>query len=225
MNSLAKLFIKPYRYRFPLIVIKLSILLCIFVSSRDVKAIIYWLFRAKVTHKTICEWNKKFPLKLPDTKVTYRPDETVILFADEKYVWIKDVQAYWWSVRDHTGRVLASIITMSRDSESAKQIFRRARAKICGKVHAVVHDGLKSYKKPVKWTFGRNCQSIVAGICGKAAFINGKYFWLTNNTAESLNTQIDAYYTRLHYNFNNLESANKLVDMFLCRMHLRDVSS
>ena len=53
--------------------------------------------------------------------------------------------------------------------------------------------------------------------------INENLHWITNNPAESLNAQIDAYYTRLHYNFNSLESANRFADMFLYRMHLRKV--
>lgn len=222
MNSFSELFEKPYRYRHALIVIRLSVLLCIFLSSRDVKAIVYYLFRAKVSHKTICDWCKKFPEKLPEQKVVYKKGENVFLFADEKYVWIKGVKAYWWTVRDHTGVVLSSIITMARDSASAKQLFRRAKARIVGKVCAVVHDGLKSYDKPVKSVFGRKCKSIVAGIKGRFIMINKKIYWITNNSAESINAQIDAYYTKVHYNFENLESANRFADMFLYRVHLRD---
>ena len=216
------LFSKPYRYRHVWLVIKLSVLLHIFLSSTDVKAVVYALFRDTVSAKTVCEWSKKFYEGVPFKKVKYKKGETVILFGDEKYVWIKGVQAYWWSVKDHLGNVLATMITTARDAASAELLFRRARERIVGTVHAVVHDGLKSYDKPVKKVFGRKCKSIVAGIKGKFVMINNGLYWITNNSAESLNAQIDAYYTRVHYNFNNLESANRFADMFLCRMHLRN---
>lgn len=214
---------KPYRHRFIWIFIKLAVVLYVFLSSEDVKAVMYYVFRVRVSGKTVCEWAKKFPIDIPDKKVRYKKDEDIILFTDEKYIWIKKVQAYWWSVKDHQGNVLANIITMSRDTESAKRLFRRAKENMICRVHAVVHDGLKSYNDAVNWIFGRKCQSIIAGIQGKFVIINNKIYWVTNNSAESLNAQIDSYLTRHHYNFNNLKSANYFADMFLYRKNLREL--
>lgn len=216
------LFQKPYRHRYLWIFIKLAVVLHIFLSSEDAKAIMYYVFRVKVSGKTICGWAKKFPLELPNKGVVYKKDEDVILFTDEKYVWIKNVQAYWWSIKDHLGNVLANIITLSRDTESAKKLFRRAKENITGRVHAVVHDGLKSYDGATNWVFGRKCKSIVAGIQGKFVMINNKIYWVTNNSAESLNAQIDCYLARHHYNFNSLESANYFAGIFLYRKNLRE---
>lgn len=217
------LFQKPYRHRYILIFIKLAVILYNFLSSEDVKAIMYHVFRVKVSHKTICQWGKKFPEQLPKKKIKYKKGETLILFADEKYIWIKSIKAYWWSVRDHLGNVLATIITTSRDTASAKKLFRRAKENIDGRVHAVVHDGLKSYDDAINWVFGRKCQSIIAGIQGKFVIINNGLYWITNNSAESLNAQIDNYLARHHYNFNNLKSANYFADMFLYRKNLREL--
>lgn len=216
------LFSKPYRHRFMWIIIKLAVVLLVFVSSRDAKAILYYVFRMKVSHKSICEWSKKFPEEIPKKKIRYKNRQTVILFADEKYIWIKGIQAYWWSIKDHLGDVLAEVITFSRDSASAKELFRRAKERITGRVHAVVHDGLRSYGRVVKKVFGRRCMSIVAGIQGKFVIINKELYWITNNSAESLNAQIDSYYARFHYNFESLESANRFADMFLYRKTLRE---
>jgi len=216
------LFQKPYRHRYLWIFIKLAVVLHIFLSSEDVKALMHYVFRVKVSGKTICEWVKKFPLELPNKKIKYGKDETIILFTDEKFINIKRLRAYWWSIKDHLGNVLASIITMHRDAASAKKLFRRAKQNMVGIVHAVVHDGLKSYDKPVKRVFGRKCQSIVAGIKGRFVMINNKAYWITNNSAESLNAQIDNYYARHHYNFNNLQSANHFAQMFVYRKNLRD---
>lgn len=217
------LFNKPYRHRYLWIFIKLAVILYAFLSSEDVKAVMYHVFRVKVSHKTICQWAKKFPEQLPKKKIEYKEDETVILFADEKYVWIKSIKAYWWSVRDHLGNVLATIITTSRDTDSAKKLFRRAKENIIGRVHAVVRDGLNSYDDAINWVFGRKCQSIIAGIQGKFVIINNGLYWVTNNLAESLNAEIDCYLARHHYNFNNLQSANYFAEMFLYRKNLREL--
>lgn len=217
MNSLDK----PYRHRYIFLIIKLAVVLLAFLSAKDVKTTIYYVFKAKVSCKTICQWAKKFPVKIPNKKIKYKEDETVILFTDEKFTWIKKIKAYWWSVKDQYGNVLASIITKSRNAASAEKLFRRAKLAIEGTVHAIVHDGLKSYDKPTKKIFGRKCKSIVAGIKGKFVMINKRAFWITNNSAESLNSEIDSYLARHQYNFNNLESANYFADLFLFRRNLR----
>ncbi len=216
------LFQKPYRYRYFLIFIKLAVVLHIFLSSEDVKAIMYYVFRVRVSGKTICEWAKKFPLELPKEKIKYKEGENIMLFADEKFIWIKNIKAYWWSVRDHLGNVLANIVTMRRDTASAKKLFRRANERIIGRVHAVVHDGLKSYNSAVDWVFRRKCKNIVAGIRGRFVMVNQKVYWITNNSSESLNAQIDSYLARHHYTFNSLKSANYFATMFLYRKNLRD---
>lgn len=218
------LFEKPYRHRYIWLIIKLAVILYKFVSSTDVEAILYYTFRVSVSYKTVWEWDKKFPEELPKKKIRYKEGEDVILFTDEKFVWIKKVQAYWWSIKDHYGNVLTGIITFSRDTESAKKLLRRAKERIIGKVDAVVHDGLKSYDNAVNWVFGRKCKNIIAGIKGKFVMINNKIYWITNNSAESLNAQIDCYLARHHYNFNSLASANRFVNDFLFRKNLRDAS-
>ncbi len=217
-------FEKPYRHRFIWIFIKLAVVLHIFLSSEDVKAVMHYVFRVKVSGKTICEWAKKFPVELPNENIGYKKGEDVLLFTDEKFVWIKGIKAYWWSVRDHLGNVLANIVTTRRDTASAKALLRRAKQRIVGKVDAVVHDGLKSYNSAVDWVFGRKCKNIIAGIQGKWVMINNKAYCLTNNSSESLNSQIDAYLTRHHYNFNSLASANYFAAMFLYRKNIRDAS-
>ena len=216
------LFEKPYRHRFMWIFIKLAVVLFAFVSSRDAKAILYYVFRLKASHKSICEWSKKFPEEIPKRKLKYKKDKTIICFADEKFVWIKGVKAYWWSIKDNYGNVLAKVITMSRDYASAVELFRRAKEAIDGEIHAIVHDGLRSYDRAVKKVFGRKCKSIIAGIQGKFVIINKELYWITNNSAESLNAQIDSYYARFNYNFESLESANRFADMFMYRKNLRE---
>ena len=144
------------------------------------------------------------------------------MFADEKFIWIKSTQAYWWTIRDKLGNILAVIVTMSRDCASAKEFFKRAKASIDGKVLAVIHDGLQAYNKPTKQIFGRKCHSIIAGINSKFVMIEKELFCFTNNMSESINAQIDAYLAKHHYNFNSIESANRYAEMFMLRKNLRD---
>jgi len=216
-------FEKPYRFRHCYVVIRLSVILFLFVSSRNARAIIYYVFRAKVSHKTICEWVQKFPAELPKSYFSYEKDAPLFLFVDEKYVWIKGELAYWWTIRDQFGNVLAKKITESRDLVSAKEIFRLARQKIDGEVTAIIHDGMKDYPKAVHWIFGRKCRSIVVGIHGKNVIINKELYWFNNNMSESINAQIDAYLSKYHYNFENIDSANRAAEMFLISRDLRAV--
>lgn len=73
MGTWETLFTKPYRHRHAWLVIKLAVLLHVFLSSRDVRAILHYLFRETVAPKTICEWARKFPLDIPFEPVTYPP--------------------------------------------------------------------------------------------------------------------------------------------------------
>jgi len=214
-------FEKPYRFRHCYVVIRLSVILFLFVSSRNARAIIYYVFRARVSHKTICEWVQKFPVELPKNYFSYETDPPLFLFVDEKYVRIKGEQGYWWTLRDHFGNVLAKLVTMSRDLESAKEIFRRARKKIDRDVTAVIHDGLPAYPRAVHWIFGRKCRSIVVGIHGKKVIINKELYWFNNNMSESINAQIDVYLSKYHYNLENIDSANRAAEMFSISRDLR----
>lgn len=214
-------FEKPYRFRYAYVIIKLSVVLFLFTSSRNARAIIYYVFRAKVSHKTICEWVQKFPIELPQQFFSYEKDFPLFLFVDEKYVRVGGEQGYWWTVRDHLGNVLAKLVTMSRDLESAKEIFRRARDKIDREVTATIHDGMPAYPKAVHWIFGRRCRSIVVGIHGKNVIINKELYWFNNNMSESINAQIDAHLSKYQYSFENIDSANRAAEMFCTSRDLR----
>lgn len=218
-------FEKPHRFRYPYVIIKLSIILFLFVSSRNARAIIYYVFRARVSHKTICEWVQKFPFELPKNYISYEKNSPLFLFVDEKYVWIKGELAYWWTVRDQFGNVLAKRVTEARDLVSAKEIFRLAREKIDREVTAIIHDGMPAYPRAVHWIFGRKCRSIVVGIHGKNVIINKEFYWFNNNMSESINAQIDAYLSKYQYSFENIDSANRAAEMFLITRDLRTVCS
>jgi transposase-like protein len=48
------------RYRFPIAIIWFAVFLYIYLKSKTTIILLFFLFRVKVTHKTVCEWTKKF---------------------------------------------------------------------------------------------------------------------------------------------------------------------
>ena len=206
-------------HRYPISVIQTSLLLHHYVPSRTVRIILFFLFRANVSHKTVCQWTQKFG-SWGTPAPQYDPDAVLICHADEKYVKVQGKWHYWWSIKDCFGTPLSSIITATRDGDSAKRLCREARRKIGRDVDIFVHDGLTAYEQATKY-LGKKCRSVVAGIQGKWVMANGALYRLTNNPAESLNSEIDDYLAKFQQNFANLESANRFAGMFLFQKHLR----
>lgn len=206
------------RYRHPIIIIKTAVILHFYLKSRTVSFLLYIMFRTKVSHKTICQWTKKFNSKveLPYCSKT----KILICHADEKYVKVKGKWHYWWSLKDSLGNIISWIITKCRDLDSARLLFKKARRKIGRKVDILVRDGLPAYDKSTK-ILGRKCKSVVAGISGKNIIFKKNYYHLTNNPAESLNSEIDFYLGKFQNNFSNLKSANMFADIFMLRKYLK----
>ena len=207
-------------YRHPIFIIRFSILLHIYLSSRVVSILLFLLLRCQVSHKTVCEWTKKFTgnAQLPLHK--YKPNEVLICHADEKYVKVKGEWSYWWSIKDRFGNVIHKIITPFRDLASAKKLFTEGRNKIGRKVDILIRDGLPAYDKAAKF-LGRKCKSVIAGINGKGFLYKKRFYWVTNNPAESLNSEIDFYLSKFQNNFANLESANRFADIFMLQKYLK----
>jgi transposase-like protein len=207
------------RYRFPIAVIRTAVILHMVMPSRFVALVLYLLFKTKVTHKTVCGWTQKFTpqIVLPN----YVPAKgTLICHADEKYVKVNGVWNYWWSIQDAFGNLIHSIITPSRDLDSAKKLMGESRGKIGRTVDILIRDGLSAYDKAAK-LLGRRCESIVAGIQGKGILHKGHFYWVTNNPAESLNSEIGFYLKKFQNNFRNMESANLFAHTFSLLKYLK----
>src|SRR3989338_7771281 len=131
------------RYRNPIIIIRFAIILHIFLPSRIVSILLFLLFRASVSYKTVCEWTNKF--------------------ADGKYVKVGGEWHYWWSIKDCFGNLIHCIVTQFRDFGSAKKLLKEARRKIDREVDILVRDGLYAYQNSTKF-LGRRCKSLIAGI-------------------------------------------------------------
>jgi transposase-like protein len=208
------------RYRFPEWVMKISIIIYLFLPSRLASMIVYLVFRVKVSHKTICEWCRKFLSFTPQRLRKLSKKKVLICNADEKYVKVKGEWNYWWSIKDCLGNMISTVITSSRDYASAKKLFIDAKLSLGRDVNILTRDALAAYDKATKY-LGRNCKSIITGIHGKSVIYNHKYYWLTNNPAESLNSEIDFYMRRFQNNFPNLECANRFAQTFKLLKHLK----
>jgi len=207
------------RYRNPIVVIRFAIILHMFLPSRIAAILLFLLFRANVSYKTICEWTNKFAsnINLPQYNCIA---EILICHVDEKYVKVAGEWCYWWSLKDMLGNMIHAIVTRLRDFASAKKLLVEAREKIGRKVDILVRDGLPAYDKSTKF-LGRKCKSIVTGISGKGFIYKKNFYWLTNNPAESLNSEIDFYLSKFQNNFENIESANKFARIFMLLKHLK----
>jgi len=207
------------RYRNPIIVIKMAIFLHIYLPSRIVPLFLFLLFRAKVSYKTVCDWTNKFANGIILPKYNYASD-ILICHADEKYVKVNGEWHYWWSIKDCFGNLIHTIITPFRDYDSAKELLQEARRRIQRDVDILIRDGLNAYQRSAKF-LGRKCKSVIAGIKGKGFIYKKKFFWVTNNSSESLNSEIDFYLAKFQNNFANLESANRFANLFMLRKHLK----
>ena len=208
------------RYRFPVVVMRFAVVLHLFMRSRDVPLLLFLFFRVKVSHKTVCDWSRKFRRQLSLPVREYSLDEHFITHVDEKYVSVGGEWHYWWTLKDWLGNVIHWILTKCRDSASAKKLFKEARKKLNRDVDIVVRDGLAAYDKTAKY-LGRKCRSVVAGIKGKPIIYDKNFYWLTNNSSESINSEIDSHLARFQYNFANLESAQRYADNFMLARHLK----
>jgi len=208
------------RHRYPIIIIRIAVILHMYLKSRTVALLIYLLFRVKVSHKTICEWTKKFGANIDLPYSAPAKNKTLICHVDEKYVKVAGNWNYWWSIKDSFGNIISWIVTKCRDLDSAKALFKKARLKIGRKVDILVRDGLPAYDKSTK-ILGRKCKSVVAGINGKWFLHKDSLYRFTNNPAESLNSEIDFYLSKFQNNFSNIESANKYADIFMLQKYLK----
>lgn len=209
------------RHRYPIILIRIAIILHIYLKSRTVALLIYFFFRAKVSHKTICQWTKKFSADIDLPYSAPAKNKILICHVDEKYVKVNGKWHYWWSLKDSFGKRISWIVTKSRDLDSAKALFKKARRKIGRNVDILIRDGLAAYDKSTK-ILGRKCKSVVAGINGKWYLYKNNLYRFTNNPAESLNSEIDFYLGKFQNNFANLESANKYADIFMLQKYLKE---
>jgi len=199
-----------FKVRFPVWIIMAAILLCLFLRTRQAKLLLYLLFGVKISTKSMLKWTRKYLDNLPSfyPRINIKEKFYLILHVDEKFFKINGKWHYWWSVIDNSGNLITCFISEKRDLLSAKKLFKDARIVLKDKVDFVVTDGLWAYIK-AKNIFGRKCKHIRTGIKGKWVNPKGEIFWINNNRAESLNSEIDIFLSRFRYNFRNIDSARR----------------
>lgn len=213
-----------FRHRFPKWVIMLAVLLCLFMRSEHVRLVLYIVFGVKVSKRSVLSWTKKYLSRLSNVYLPVKgvcEDMLLVVHADEKFFKINGAWAYWWSLVDNYGSLVACVVTQTRDLTSAKKLFKDAKL-VLGKVDLVVTDGLKSYVK-AKNVFGRKTKHVVTGFKGRIVnYASNKLTFVDNNVVESLNSEIDVFLSRFRYSFSSLESAERWMKCFmLCRNLLR----
>lgn len=220
-----------YRTRMPVPIIMIGILLCIFVRTRHARLLLYFIFGAKISTKSLNDWVKKFANTLPSyyPRLVDKGKKYLILHGDEKFARVNGKWHYWWSIIDNSGNLITCFLSDSRELKCAKQLMKQAKIGLNCRVDFIVTDKLAAYSK-AKNLFGKSCKHIQTGI--KLTVVNpkGELFWINNNPAESLNSEIDIFLSRFRYNFRSVESAERWMKIFMFRNYLlrvfeRQVSS
>jgi len=210
-----------YRHRFSAEVIKAVVFWHVYVPASVVQLFVMFLFWKYISVNTVCGWSRKFRDKLPSVAPPVFPhmEKLVKLFADEKFIKINGKRAYWWSVRDELGNLLAVLISWKRDLPSAKTLISAVKNMldfIGLKAKALITDKLQAYLKAKK-KLGRQCKHVRTGIRGTITQIRKGQppIFITNNISESGNSRIDNYLAKYNYNFTSFKAAQRAAKAYL----------
>ncbi len=192
------------------------------MRCEHVRLVLFLAFHVRVSKKSILSWTKKYLKDLPSVyaPVKKKCDQLLlIVHADEKFFKIRGEWAYWWSLVDESGNLIACIVTETRDLASAKQLFKNAKI-VLGRVDLVVTDGLQAYIT-AKNVFGKKTKHVQTNMMGKMVnYAPDCLTFIDNNIVESLNSEIDIFLSRFRYNFTSLESAQRWTKCFMLTRYL-----
>lgn len=217
-----------YRHRFPAVIIQVVVFFSLFLPYLLASLFAAVLLRVSVSLRTVGTWTRKFldRMIVPSVREKYPENSFLTCFADEKFVKVKGVWHYWWSVIDSLGNLLSTVVTESRDLCSAKLANRKAKAELDksnAKLDMFVTDKLPAQLKASK-VFGRKCKHVTTGIKGKLVQhkkLKNQVLWVNNNRAESINSEIEYFMKRFRDSFANVESANRWAKAFTICKHIK----
>lgn len=195
------------RHRYPEEVIRNAILCALFVSTRISKFMVQETMNFTASHVTIFNWMKKFAHLLSKQK---RPMPfSNIWHVDEKFVRVRGCKdfAYLWVVMDDKNSIVAVHVSQNRDIASATIALNLAKQRAEKPPDILVTDGCQSYIKACKKVFGHSTKHIVAHFEAKKFMHKGRYYNLSNNRIESLNSKINLWYKKFR-GFKRLDTAN-----------------
>ena len=202
------------RHRYPEEVIRNAILFCMFVSTRNAVFLLLETLQFKPSHVAAFNWAKKFAFLA--TSMNSSMSFSNIWHVDEKFIKVrgsKDPFAYLWVVIDDKNSIIAVHVSEERDIIGATTVLKKAR-QIAGKPPDVlVSDGLQAYKKSCRKVFGRITKHAVSHFQSTKFMHNGRYYILSNNRIESLNSKINLWYKKFR-GFKRMDSANLWCEMW-----------
>ena len=139
-----------------------------------------------------------------------------IWHVDEKFIKVKGSKdfAYLWVVQDDNNNIIAVHISRRRDIIGATTVLDIAKQRVEDIPNIIITDGLQSYKKAIKKVFGRKVKHIQAHFEAKKFMHKGKYYILSNNRIESLNSKINLWYKKFR-GFKNLYMANVWCNLWM----------
>ena len=164
------------------------------LSLRETKKEIAKLIYVHVSHVTIFNWCMKFIALLVMWVPLIDTNFEKIWHIDGKFIRVKESKdkfAYLFVAVDRKNKIIATFVAISRTTENAKVILRRAE-KRGGVPEIIVTDECQIYKKACR-IFGRKVKHLKAHFEGKYTAYHGEILKLSNNRIERVNSDIDLF--------------------------------
>lgn len=202
------------RHRYPEEVIRNAILFCMFVSTRISAFLLDETIQFHPTHVSVYNWIKKFASL--SANMNRSMSFSNIWHVDEKFIKVrgsKDPFAYLWVVIDDKNTILAVHVSEERDTNGAKTVLRKAKHNAEKPPDVIVSDGWQAYKEACKKVFGRKTKHVISHFEPARFMHNGRYYVLSNNRIESLNSKINLWYKKFR-GFKRLNTANLWCEMW-----------
>src|SRR3989344_7736410 len=202
------------RSRFPEQVITQAVLYTPFVSTRNSVFLIKETLQFCPSHVSVYNWMKKFAFLLKGMQRSISFSN--IWHVDEKFVKVKGCKdfAYLWVVIDDRNSIIAVHVSQKRDIASARTVLALAKKRAEKPPDILVSDGCPSYIKACKKVFGCATKHVVAHFAAAKFMHKGKYYMLSNNRIESLNSKINLWYNKFR-GFKRLDMANLWCTMWM----------
>ena len=203
------------RHRYPEEVIINGILFFFFVSTRNAVFLLKESIGFKPSNVSVYNWNKKFAQHL--SKIQRSRNFSNIWHVDEKFIKVKDSLddfAYEWVVMDDINSIIAVHVSKKRDITGARKVLELAKKNADKPPDILVTDGLLAYIKASKKVFGRKVKHVKAHFKTERFMHQRRYYMLSNNRIESLNSKINLWYKKFR-GFKSTETASLWCNMWM----------
>ena len=173
--------------------------LCYKLSFRDVAEMLLQRGFA-VTYETVREWEFRFaPLLAERLRAKRRGRPGISWYLDETYLKVAGRWCYLYRAIDHTGELIDSMLSESRDKHAARRFLRRLLEVAERKPARITTDLHPAYRRAIRWIVGR-----------KALHRTTRY--QNNYTEQSHRAVKQRYYPML--GFGSFESASRFCTAF-----------